>query len=292
MEHTRAIVPRPGPDFGLDGDIPKYWLEGDPFKSRFFDAMSMLFPEGEKFFIACVRDYRDQIADPVLAAQVKDFMYQEGQHGMVHTRFNERLRAQGVKVDEILERQRKILFGTYRGKLPPKYTLAQTAGAEHMTALMAHGFFGRGLLAKADPRIRAMYAWHAIEEIEHKAVAFDVYQKVAKGGYFVRALALLHESVMFPLHVFLLMDHMFKVDGLKGRWKLWIKGLWWLYRPGGVYMNLRVLGHFAAWFLPGFHPWKVGRLDLHEQWTAAYAASGGNAIAAGEVLAQLDGAGA
>src|SRR5882757_3212003 len=90
------IVPRQGLDFGLDGDIPKYWLGGDPFKTRFFDAMSLLFPEGEKFFIACVRDYRDRIADPELQAQVKDFIYQEGQHGMVHTRFNDRVKAQGV----------------------------------------------------------------------------------------------------------------------------------------------------------------------------------------------------
>ena len=61
MSHTNAIVPREGPELGLDGDIPKYWLDNDPFKTRFFDAMSLLFPEGEKFFIACVRDYRDQL---------------------------------------------------------------------------------------------------------------------------------------------------------------------------------------------------------------------------------------
>ena len=56
-----SIVPRQNLDFGLDGDIPKYWFGGDPFKTRLFDAMSTLFPEGEKFFITCVRDYREQI---------------------------------------------------------------------------------------------------------------------------------------------------------------------------------------------------------------------------------------
>jgi uncharacterized protein len=86
-----SIVPRQNLDFGLDGDIPKYWLGGDPFKTRFFDAMSTLFPEGEKFFITCVRDYRDQITDPHLQQEVKDFMRQEGAHGMVHTQFNDRL---------------------------------------------------------------------------------------------------------------------------------------------------------------------------------------------------------
>ncbi len=56
MPPAKQIVPRKGPDFGLDGDIPRHWFGGDAFKTRFFDAMSLLFPEGEKFFIQCVRD--------------------------------------------------------------------------------------------------------------------------------------------------------------------------------------------------------------------------------------------
>src|SRR3546814_7738157 len=71
-----TIVPRQGPAFAWQ-DVPRWWFDNDPFKTRFFDAMSLLFPEGEKFFIACVRDYRDDITDTQLRAQVKDFMYQE-----------------------------------------------------------------------------------------------------------------------------------------------------------------------------------------------------------------------
>ncbi|HIV69686.1 MAG TPA: metal-dependent hydrolase, partial [Candidatus Aquabacterium excrementipullorum] len=82
--HHAAIVPRENLDFGLDGDIPKYWMGGDPFKTRFFDAMSTLFPQGEKFFITSVREYRDKITDPKLLQEVKDFTRQEAQHSMVH----------------------------------------------------------------------------------------------------------------------------------------------------------------------------------------------------------------
>src|ERR1700752_1883469 len=109
MEQNIAIVPRRGPDLDLDGDIPKYWLDSDPFKTRLFDAMSTLFPEGEKYFITCVRDYRDQVTDPRLQQEVKDFMRQEGAHGMVHTQFNNRLKTQGVEVDKIEENTRNIL---------------------------------------------------------------------------------------------------------------------------------------------------------------------------------------
>jgi uncharacterized protein len=286
MDGSRQeITPRQGPDFDLDGDIPKYWFGGDAFKSRFFDAMSLLFPEGEKFFIACVRDYRDQIRDPELQAQVKDFMYQEGQHGMVHTKFNNRLKAQGIAVDEILRRQNEVMFGFFRKRFSKAYTLGQTAAAEHMTALMAHGFFGTDMFADADPRIRAMYAWHAVEEIEHKAVAYDVYDKVARGGYWKRVLSMLQVSLTFPLHVFVIMNHMFKVDGVQNRLRLWVRGLWWLYGPGGLYP--RLLPHYLTYFKPGFHPWQHGDMSIYRQWVDAFNARGGNAIAASdEVMAR------
>ena len=142
---THAIIPRKGPELGFEAGLPRHWLGGDPFKSRFFDAMSCLFPEGEKFFIACVRDFRDQVTDPVLQAQVKDFIYQEGQHGMVHTRFNDHLKSQGVAVDRILAFQIRIMFGFFRKRFSPAFTLGQTAAAEHTVgyALVEHQRLGR-----------------------------------------------------------------------------------------------------------------------------------------------------
>src|SRR6476661_1049266 len=100
MSHT-TITPRKAPDLGLDGDIPRYWLGGDAFKTRYIDAMAMTFPDGERYFIQCVRDWRDQVTDPKLAQEVKDFIYQEGQHGMVHTQYNNRLKQQGMAIDKI-----------------------------------------------------------------------------------------------------------------------------------------------------------------------------------------------
>jgi predicted metal-dependent hydrolase len=277
------IVPRQDLDFGLDGDIPRYWLGGDPFQSRFFDAMSTLFPEGEKFFITCVRDYRDQITDSVLEQEVKDFMRQEGQHGMVHTQFNNRLRAQGMGVDNI-EGFMRVVFGRLRRILPRTFTLAQTAAAEHMTAIMAHSFFHRReLLEHADPRIRAMYAWHAVEEIEHKAVAFDVLTKVAKASYFTRIIMMLYISLIFPLHTFMIMNHMFKVDGFNWRQRagMWLKGLWWLYKPGGLY--LPVIPHYLAYYIPGYHPWKKGKMQAYECWLETFTQTN-DPIAAGNAL--------
>lgn len=276
------IIPRTDLDFGFD-EVPKYWFEGNAFKTRFFDAMSLLFPEGEKFFIECVRDYRDQVEDPELKQQIKDFTYQEGQHGMVHTRFNNRLKDQGIEVDRILDEQKSILR-SYRQRAPKWFNLSLTVAAEHMTAIMAHSFMHRPeIFENADPRMRALYVWHGIEEIEHKGVAFDVLQKIAKANYFQRIVGLLYESILFPFHVFMVMNHMLKVDGVKSRWKLWFKGLWWLYGPGGVYMKL--MPHYFTFYLPGFHPWKYGDMKKARQWLESYERDG-DPIAASEIVAQ------
>jgi predicted metal-dependent hydrolase len=277
MEEIRTIVPREGPRL-FDADIPRYWLGNDAFKTRFFEAMSLTFPDGERYFIDCVRKYRDRIADPELAAQVKSFMYQEGQHGMVHTQFNDRLRAQGIAVDKILEFARDKIDG-FKRDFSPAFNLGKTAGAEHMTAMMAHGFFATGLLDEADPRVRAMFAWHAVEEIEHKAVAFDVYEKIARGGYWTRVLSMLHTSLSFSLHVLLITRYMLKVDG-KGGFRTWLKGLWWLYGWRGLYP--RLMPHYLAYFLPGFHPWQHGSMEVYHVWQQAYERSGGDMIAAAD----------
>jgi predicted metal-dependent hydrolase len=275
------IVPRKGPDFRLDEDIPRHWFGNDPFKTRFFYAMSLLFPEGEKFFIQCVRDYREQVTDPVLAQQVKDFTYQEGQHGMVHTAYNQRIADQGVSVDMIVDEEKRIL-AWLRRTFPASLTVAHTAAVEHLTAIMAHGFMKYpDTFEAADARMRALYVWHGMEEIEHKSVAFDVMQKVGKVGYLKRTLSMLYATIVFPLHTFLIMRHMFKVDGIGG-FRLWGKGLWWLYGPRGI--MTRLLPHYLAYYLPGFHPWKNGQMLSYGRWREVFEQTGGDAIAASEAL--------
>ncbi|MFY9476964.1 MAG: metal-dependent hydrolase [Aquabacterium sp.] len=261
------IVPRERLDFGLEGDIPRHWLGGDAFKTRLFDAMSTLFPVGERFFITCVRDYKDQVTDPALRAHIKDFTRQEGQHGIVHTKYNDRLTAQGVRVDVILKGQEWRLFGILRKHLSREFTLGVTAAAEHITAIMADAFVERpDILEGADDRIRAVYVWHAMEEMEHKSVAYDVLTKVAKASYRTRVLSMLLVTFLFPVNVFRIMAHMLKVDGYT-RWertKLWAKGLWWLYKPGGVFLPLA--GRYFAYLKPSFHPWDDPVVPSYASW--------------------------
>lgn len=284
MQHAPVtpppIVPREKLNFGLDGDIPRFWLDNDPFKTRFFDALSTLFPVGERFFITCVRDFKDRITDPQLLQEIKDFTRQEAQHSMLHTQYNDRLQAQGIHVDRILKGQEWRLFGILRKYTSREFTLGMTAASEHITAIMADCFVERPqIFDGADDRIRALYVWHAMEEMEHKSVAFDVLRDYAKGSYSNRVRAMLLVGCLFPFHTFRIMAHMLQVDGFS-RWertKLWAKGLWWLYKPGGVFLPM--LGKFLAYLKPSFHPWQEPAVASYQPWLRFLNESGDPVVA-------------
>lgn len=285
MTHeTKPITPREKLDFGLDGDIPRYWMGGDPFKTRFFDAMSTLFPVGERFFITSVRNYRDGITDPKLMQEVKDFTRQEAQHSMVHLQYNERLKSQGINVDAISQTLEEALFGRVQRIFSKRHRLAMTAAFEHLTAMMCTCFFERReLLEVSDPRVRAIYAWHAIEEVEHKAVAYDVLNDVARAGYLPRVLAMIQVSFGFPLFVAGVMDHMLRVDGYGffRRLGMWARGLWWFWKPGGLFWN--TWGYYFSYYRPGFHPWQNREMPSYGTWLQTFERTR-DPVAAGNAL--------
>jgi predicted metal-dependent hydrolase len=135
----------------------------------------------------------DQIEDPELRAQVKAFFKQEGHHASAHDDFNEVLRRQGFQIDGFLARYYQITKWL-EDHMPAKLNLAGTAAAEHYTAIMAEGAFSRGVLDALHPSVQQLLAWHAAEEIEHKAVAFDVLQQIDP-SYAVRIAGLAYATV-------------------------------------------------------------------------------------------------
>lgn len=286
-EH-HPIIPRERLNFDLGNkDIQKFWFDGDPFKTRMFDAMSLIFPPGERFFMTCVRDFRDQVKDKELLEDIKNFNRQEGQHTMVHNQYNDRLREQGIDVDGMIKSLEWLLFDYMRGRRSRKWTLAQTAALEHFTAIGAFMIFGRkDIFEKADARLRAMYTWHALEEVEHKGVAYDVMQKYAGVGYFRRVLTLIETSIMFPGTIAYFMHKMLKADGFSffQRVKLNIKGFWWLLKPGGLLMPLVL--PFLRYFVPGYHPWDEGEVRGYQLWLEVFKRTGDPVAASDAVMNQ------
>ena len=172
-------------DFEFD-DVPKYWFGGNAFATHVSNGLHLLFPDGERFFVRSVRHYLAEIDDETLAAAAEAFFGQEGSHAREHQRTYDLLAKTGFDVQRFLRGYRGFAFGWLEPRFPPSVRLAVTAAAEHFTAMFAHEGLTTGDLDRAHPAMRSLLQWHAAEEIEHKSVAFDVFQAV-DGRYSVRA---------------------------------------------------------------------------------------------------------
>jgi predicted metal-dependent hydrolase len=160
--------------------IPKHFaVDGDLISSHIAAGLSAVFPDGEDFFVRSVRHYRDQITDPQLKRQVAGFIGQEAMHGREHRAFNDRLAQLGYPTKQV-ERFTKWGLEMREKIAPAKANLAATAALEHFTATLAELVLTDEATREqfGHPAVRDLFAWHALEESEHKAVAFDVYKAV------------------------------------------------------------------------------------------------------------------
>ncbi|NUG51451.1 metal-dependent hydrolase, partial [Acinetobacter lactucae] len=157
--------------------IKRHYFANSPLMSHFLTALSSTFPVGEQFFVNSVRNVRDKVSDPQLQAQIAAFIGQEAMHSKAHGEFNEAWRRDDYNLDSfqnwLNERDK------YLRTIPPKLQLALTCAFEHFTALLGGYVLQHPELLKTlDEDALKLWVWHAIEEIEHRSVAFDVYQHV------------------------------------------------------------------------------------------------------------------
>ncbi|MCC1497370.1 metal-dependent hydrolase [Alcanivorax sp. 1008] len=249
-------------DFQFDPGIERYWFGGDQFKTLLLTALSCTFPEGERFFVRSVRHYQKNLTDPLLKEQVKGFIGQEAHHGNEHEVFNAFMEERGVPTSKVSD---FVLNGLkMQGKvLSPERQLAKTCALEHFTAMLAELILERPeFLEGMDQRMLPLWLWHAVEESEHKAVAFDVYQDQV-GSYWTRTSEMAITTVEFVgftiFHYFQLRAEM---DD-KTDFRSVMNGFNWLLgKPGW----LRRLGpSYLAYFKRDFHPSKKDSSQLRQQ---------------------------
>lgn len=252
------------PSLALGPDVPRYWYGGDPFATHCLNALSSLFPDGEAFFVRSVQRYRERIADPELARAIRGFAGQEGQHSHQHDLHLTLLEAQGYRALARLNRlaARGMRF---ENRHFPRWSLAATAAVEHLTALLARRILENGsrFTAPMDPRMAALWRWHALEEAEHKAVAFDVLREVAP-SFLLRALALVVATAALLFETLFRASYMLWRDGLLFRRDTWSSARRFLAGPGGLFR-----GHgpaYRAWFRRGFHPTQIDDRALVATW--------------------------
>ena len=284
LTQAEGITPRLGLKFGFCSEIPRHWFEGDAFKTRLFDADSVITPCAERFFINCVREYLPSITDLKLADQARAFIQQEGQHSRQHIEANRRLVLQGIDVTAIEQRCDRA-DRLIRSFTPKSFALSLTSACEYLTAVTAKAFLDNPEhMAGTDQRIFGLLAWHAAEEFEHKSVCFDVMTKVAGVGYFQRILGMLVGMPIFAFRLARTINTMLEADGLSfvQRAKCMLRGFAWMHSADG----LTRLEHrdFFAYFRPGFHPSELDGFDKgYKRWMSAFDRTG-DPVAAGEAF--------
>jgi len=160
--------------------VPKHFADdGDLISGHLIAALSALFPDGEDFFVRSVRHYRTEITDPALKRQVAGFIGQESVHGREHRALNDRFAELGYPTKRIARMARRGL-GFREKVFPPISNLAATAALEHFTATLAELLLTSDEIRRliGNDAVRNVFLWHALEESEHKAVAFDVYKAI------------------------------------------------------------------------------------------------------------------
>jgi len=251
--------------FGRGMRQDRWWMGGDPVATAFYNALSATFPKGEAFFVDSVRQFREG-TPPKLEREIKAFVTQEVMHSREHVQFNKRALDAGYDLGPLEERVEWRLSIT-RSR-PPVVNLAATMCLEHFTAIIAHQLLQNPVhLASADAESAALWRWHAIEEIEHKGVAYDTWLHATRDWprskrWKVKAKVMLFVTRNFVVDRSLGTLALLRQDGITGP-RAWVRMLWfaWIW-PG---MLRRLLGAWAGLFLPGFHPWKHDDRHLIEK---------------------------
>ena len=241
--------------------IRRHYFANSPVMSHLLTALSSTFPIGEQFFVHSVRNVRDKVKDENLQAQIAAFIGQEAMHSKAHAEFNAAWRSEDYNLDHFqawLARK-----DDYVKNLHPKIQLAITCAFEHFTALLG-GYILRHpeVLATLDEDAAKLWVWHAIEEIEHRAVAFDVYQAVY-GDDKIRRMIMRSVTTGFASLTLYSATRLFLQDKKKSLPKVG-GNIFGFYLLGKMFLQLAP--EYLAYFKTDFHPSEIDYTKLIRDW--------------------------
>jgi predicted metal-dependent hydrolase len=171
-------------------ELPMHWVPDDPFTTHLFNVLHLLLPEGERWFVRVFTEALPMIKDPMLIEDVRGFIGQESMHAESHQGVLDHLNSHGLDTGPYVD-QVCWLFGhalgerTFSGPRAAKRRedwlverVAEVAAIEHFTAVLGDAILNSPGLDShgVDPVMLDLLRWHGAEEVEHRAVAFDLYQ--------------------------------------------------------------------------------------------------------------------
>jgi predicted metal-dependent hydrolase len=250
--------------FAFDDIDSPFFYDNNSCISAMWVAMSASFPAGEGEFIKSVRLFENQLTDPKLKQEVKDFAHQEAHHSLQHKQINKMFDELGYQTGKLHDYFKEEL-ARREERWSPEKRLARTVCAEHVTAVMAHHALTHPEHMSNFPEsFRNLFLWHAIEEIEHKSVAFDVYMQCVGDTKLLHQQYKIFTRYEFPFNIWMSSRFLLRQLGHKATWKE-RRGLWRsIYGKGGLISDVKPL--YKQFLNKGFHPWDHDDSALVEQW--------------------------
>ena len=264
-------------------NVPEYWMNGSAGLTHFMTGLSALFPAGEKLFIDSVRAVRHypEIKDnEALQKEISAFIGQEAMHTQEHVGFNQSAQKYGHDVgsleqhtDWLIQSARKVFGKVVKpfGMTQEMVDLTATTALEHFTATIASELLRNPHIQElmTDETMKYLWLWHAIEENEHKAVAYDVYEEVFGRG--LKSYALRNTALVVAMGLILLEQSSFVYKLLKADNKVNMKELGSIYKYAyspskGIIAGM--VKEMLMYFKPGFHPNDLDTKELLETWKA------------------------
>jgi len=263
--------------------VPEYWMQGSAGLTHFMTALSALFPAGEKFFIDSVRAvrYHPAIKDnQELQKEISAFIGQEAMHTQEHVGFNASAQKYGHDVecldrytDKVIQGARKVFAGVGKpfGITQEMVDLTATTALEHFTATIATQLLRNSHIQElmSDDTMKTMWLWHAIEENEHKAVAYDVFEGVFGQG--TKAYLLRTSSLVAAMLTLFVVQNYFLFRLLKEDKQLNLEAFKAIYTYAYSPSKGIITGmgrEMLAYFRPGFHPNDLDTVSLLDTWKA------------------------
>jgi predicted metal-dependent hydrolase len=267
-----ALTIRDG-KFCRDDRPARWWHSNDPIATAWFNSVSSTLPRGEQFFVEIVQKYRGTLP-PQLEGEAKAFVRQEMNHAREHNMFNRLAGEHGYDVESIGCGIDEML--ALAKTKPIEIGLAVSIALEHFAAAISHKLLtDPRYLKDAHPGAADLWRWHAIEELEHKGLVFDVWLWATRDWsawrrYKTRAVVAAKITRKYYRNRVRDALVLLEQDGIGGwRARARLYAFLWL-TPG---MMRRMFFEWAAVLLPGFHPWNRDHRALIQRYDSPYAAA-------------------
>jgi predicted metal-dependent hydrolase len=174
LRHGSAICDEKTATTGRNSSAPGWPWNEDVFRTRLFDALSILLPSGETFVVESVEQAalsldQDSPQCATLRKEALRFVREEVSHQRAHRLYNDRLQLDGAPAREL---EQRIAAATRQLDTLDLHTrLAFATAFEQLTALISHEILrGPAWLTGKACRQADMWRWHCAEEIGHRHV--------------------------------------------------------------------------------------------------------------------------